>query len=286
MEKLFPTLQSPLFQEHFLRTPFACAGGCLEHASAGTWEKVESILTQPDVDLLIGRGEDFWNRLPPRTATAAREVLDQGYTLGIRHAERHDADLAKLSVRFGTDFLAPVNIHLYCTPAGCTGFGWHYDAEDVFVLQTTGAKNWELRKNTVNPWPIVEDLPQNMQYEREIMPIMRCALAAGDWLYIPAGYWHRTQADEMSISLSVGILSPTALTIFDYLRTHLKSSLLWRQRLPQWGSASTASGDQFDACRELCVQLGADINNILTSDQFIAAFCRHRASAGGYNGSQ
>ena len=39
----------------------------------------------------------------------------------------------------GRDFAAPVDVHLYCTPAGQPGFGWHYDAEDVFVLQTAGS---------------------------------------------------------------------------------------------------------------------------------------------------
>src|SRR5690606_35223977 len=125
-----------------------------------------------------------------------------------------------------------------CTPGGRHGFGWHYDAEDVFILQTTGRKEYSLRKNTVNPWPLMETLPANMKYERELMPLMQCLLAAGDWLYIPHGYWHMGRADEDAISLAVGVLAPSGLDAFDALRTRLVPSMLWRQRLPVSGDAA------------------------------------------------
>src|SRR5204862_57834 len=131
-----------------------------------------------------------------------------------------------------------IDVHVYCAPGASPGFGWHYDAEDVFILQTVGSKEWWLRKNTVNPWPLVEALPADMRYPREIMPVLRCHLLAGDWLYIPAGYWHRTQAGEESISLSVGVLAATAVDVYDFLRREVLASLRWRKRLPVAGRAS------------------------------------------------
>ncbi len=83
-----------------------------------------------------------------------------------------------------------------CLPRrpGTPGFSWHYDAEDVFIIQTAGEKEYSLRKNTVNPWPLEETLPADMQYERELMPLMRVLLRGGDLLYIPCGYWHKAEA--------------------------------------------------------------------------------------------
>ena len=101
-----------------------------------------------------------------------------------------------VAAAFARDFAAEVNIHMYCTPGDQFGFGWHYDAEEVFIVQTTGRKLYSLRKNTVNPWPIEETLPADMRYEREITPLVRCELAAGDWLYVPSGYWHMGQSRE------------------------------------------------------------------------------------------
>src|SRR5690606_27495317 len=114
-------------------------------------------------------------------------------------------------------------------PPGRFGFGWHYDAEEVFILQTVGQKEYSLRKNTVNPWPLEETLPQGMRYEREVMPLMRCLLQAGDWLYLPSGYWHKAEARELSLSLAVGVMAPAAISILDRLREELLQSLVWRQ---------------------------------------------------------
>jgi 50S ribosomal protein L16 3-hydroxylase len=267
-------------EEHFLRLPFSLPGGCRHLLPLGSWAMVERILACPGVDLLAGREGRSWEGQPPVSSADARDLLAAGYTLRVRHAERHDQNLAALAEGFRQDFQAPIDVHLYCTPAGCPGFGWHYDAEDVFVLQTHGSKEWLLRKNTVNPWPLVETLPSDMRYEREIMPLLRCTLAAGDWLYIPAGYWHRTQAGEESISLSVGLLSAAAIEVYDFLRTYLLASLKWRQRLPPAGAASSFSPeDLLRRYRALFAELGADLAELLQREEVVRAFLDRRIGA-------
>ncbi len=202
----------------------------------------------------------------------------EGYTLGVRNAEKHDAGLADLAADFARDFRAPVNIHMYCTPPSQHGFGWHYDAEDVFILQTAGEKEYSLRKNTVNPWPTVETIPPDMRFEREIMPVMKCRLQAGDWLYIPAGYWHVGQSSAAAISLAVGLMTPTALDLFDFLRTGLLDSLLWRQRLPVAGDAATQSEDALlQRYGEIVADLAADLQKRLSSPALVRDFLRRRA---------
>ena len=261
-------------QEHFLRLPFALAGGCSHLAACGDWPVVERVLSSPEADIIVGSAEQRYEGKPPTSLEEAMQLLSQGLTVGVRHAEKHDESLAELARGFATDFAAPIDIHLYCSPAGKPGFGWHYDAEDVFVLQTRGKKEWWLRKNTVNPWPLVETLPRDMKYEREIMPAMRCLLAAGDWLYIPAGYWHRTECQEESISLSVGIESPSAMSVFDFLRPQLLESLRWRQRLPPAGEAAQLSHEELlTELQTLLESLGSDLATLLadkrTAERFL-----------------
>ena len=92
------------------------------------------------------------------------------------------------------------------------------------------------------------------------MPLLRCTLNAGDWLYIPAGYWHRTQAGAESVSLSVGLRMTPALDAFDALRPRLLESLRWRQRLPPAGAVSTLSeGERVRLHQELFTELGKDL---------------------------
>jgi 50S ribosomal protein L16 3-hydroxylase len=262
------------FGEHYLKLPLARAGGCEHLRRQFDFAAAARVLTHPQADLVISRDGARADRAAPQTPQDVRELLADGYALGVRHAHEHDEALAGLAAAFAADFRAAIDVHLYCTPAGRPGFSWHYDAEEVFVLQTAGSKEWQLRKNTVNPWPLVETLPQDMRYEREIMPLLRCNLAAGDWLYIPTGYWHRTEAGEESISLSVGVLAPAAIDAFDFLRSELVGSLRWRQRLPPSCPTANESERREHAAqlRELFTELGGELAARLGSEEFANQF--------------
>ncbi len=212
-----------------------------------------------------------------------RGLHAQGYTLVIRHAERHDPRLAELAGGFGRDFAAPVNIHLYATPEDQFGFSWHYDAEDVFIVQTQGSKEYSLRKNTVNPWPLEETLPADMRFEREIMPVMKCRLEAGDWLYIPAGYWHMGQSQQAAVSLAVGVMSTCAIDVLDFLRRRLVDSLLWRQRLLPGGGAAGVPQDELAASyREVFAALAADLTRQLGDERTAREFLAQRRREHGH----
>jgi ribosomal protein L16 Arg81 hydroxylase len=224
------------------------------------------------VDAMVVRNGQRVDAAQPRNRREAESLAAEGCTLLVRNAQRHDAALAELAAGFERDFRGPVNIHIYATPAGRFGFGWHYDAEEVFILQTEGKKEFALRKNTVNPWPLEETLPTDMRYEREIMPLMRCLLAPGDWLYIPCGYWHRAEAREMSISLAIGVMAPAALDLFDFLRPRLLDSLRWRQRLPI-ATVDASTGHHGDAAlREIVADLAADVQRMLTDEKTLREF--------------
>jgi len=246
--------------DYFQRLPYSAAGLAAPLCPLGTWEAMTALLDNSEADVLVCRRNERHEGPRPRSATEARRLVDDGFTLLVRHAERQDERLARLAAAFEADFAAAVNIHFYCTPAGQYGFGWHYDAEEVFIVQTAGRKEYSLRKNTVNPWPLEETLPADMRYEREIMPLVRCKLAAGDWLYIPSGYWHMGQSSELALSLAIGVMPRTGLDVLDLVRREALDSLLWRQRLPVAGRASPLSDDQqLAAYRELLATLGIDL---------------------------
>lgn len=283
LERLLGDVSKSVFMdEHFLKLPFSLPGRAAEFRRLGSWETVERVLDQPDPDVLVVRQSGRWEGPTPPSYPQARELFESGYTLLVRHAERHHPEIAELAEAFQTDFNAPVDVHLYCTPAGEYGFGWHYDAEDVFILQTEGRKEYSLRKNTVNPWPVVETLPADMKFERELMPLMQCLLDGGDWLYIPNGYWHVGRAqDEDAISLAVGVMSPTALDVLDFLRERLAWSIRWRQRLPTTGTASHVSTEQRnEEYRRLFDELAEDLARTLQEDAFLRSYLNSRSGKG------
>ena len=242
--------------ETFLRQPLSRAGAAQQLCEAGSWEALAKIVGRGDVDrMIVRRGEQYQGSLEDLDA-----LVGDGYTILVRHAEQHCPRLKAIADDFARDFAAPVNIHLYATPPGEWGFPWHYDAEEVFIVQTAGRKEYSLRKNTVHPWPLEETLPADMHYEREIMPLLRVELAAGDWLYIPGGWWHKaqTRGDEVALSLAIGVMPRTAIDVFDHLRTKLLDSLVWRQRLPILGEAR-GEADAAAPLREMLHMLGEDL---------------------------
>ena len=281
IEPLFRALTPAQFvEQHYLKVPFASQGGCAHLRSLASPEVVEAILQAAEADLFITRQGEWWSGPRPQSANDARALVAAGYNFGVRHAERNHEGLAALAASFARMFAGAVDIQMYWTASKTKGLGWHYDAEDVFVLQTTGAKTWELRKNTVHPWPLIETLPRDMHYEREIMPLMRCELSAGDWLYIPAGYWHSTHAEEESFSLSVGILPPTAIDLLDFLRRELPASLLWRQRFPvmtRWHALTEQ--ERLAQLREITAMLRDDLSARWNDDALLRRFIEARMPA-------
>jgi len=269
-------------REYYHRLPYSAAGLARSLCELGTWESLTAVLTHDEADVLVCRRNEQSAGPRPQTIAAARRLVDDGFTLLVRHAEKHDGRLASLAAAFERDFASPVNIHMYCTPGGQYGFGWHYDAEEVFIIQTTGRKEYSLRKNTVDPWPLEETLPADMHYEREIMPLMKCELAAGDWLYIPSGYWHMGQSRETAISLAIGVQPRTAVDVFDFLRPQLTQSLFWRQRLPVAGAAAERSDEALQTVyEELFVQLGDELKKLLAdprqAERFLAKLFETRS---------
>jgi ribosomal protein L16 Arg81 hydroxylase len=279
IEQLLRDLAPGTFLEQsYTRVPFTKAGAAAGFTTFGGWPSVETILATPDVDGFLAREGVMWEggRLPP--FPEVKSLFGQGHTLVIRNAERHDPELDRIAKGFVADFAAEVNVHVYCTPPARSGFSWHYDPEDVFIVQTHGAKEYQLRKNTVNPWPLLAQMPKDLRYEREVMPLWSCVLRPGDWLYIPTGWWHSARGVEGdSITLAIGLMTPSAIELLDFLKRELLSSIAWRQRLPVLGAANPSSPEELAKVhRSILTDLGRDLSRVLSDEALARRFLEER----------
>src|SRR5262245_57184077 len=154
-ELLGDTPVSQFIENNYLKLPYARPGGCRSLTHLADWCAIDRILAQPNVDALVGRGGRQWPGGRTPRAHEARGLVAEGYTIGIRQAHKHDPGLDHLAQRFAEALGGVVDVQLYFTPANQPGFGWHYDPEEVFVLQLSGDKEWHLRRNTVHPWPLI-----------------------------------------------------------------------------------------------------------------------------------
>jgi ribosomal protein L16 Arg81 hydroxylase len=124
----------------------------------------------------------------------------------VRGAERNDPALAELAAAFALDLPGKINVQLFATRAGTNGFGWHYDFEEVFIVQTAGVKDYYFRDNTVDRDTTFGTQPDFERFRQEKSPLATARLLPGDWLYLPARWWHMARCLEDSLSISVGVL--------------------------------------------------------------------------------
>jgi ribosomal protein L16 Arg81 hydroxylase len=274
--------RSAFLQEHYQKQPLAKPSTAAHLRELATWATVERLVETPSCDLLLVRDGKLWSGPRPTTAREARALFEQGYSLALRHADRHDSGLAELGRTLSAELQGTVNLQVYCTPAGHGSFGWHCDPEEVFIFQTAGAKRYLLRQNTLNPTPLHETLTDETNVSRERTPLQECRLEAGDWLYIPGGYWHEVSApDQESISISVGLMPPTPIDVLDFVRTHLLRSRTWQQRLPLLGHASPLSDpEKMELYRSLFGQLGEELKRMMEDPRFVLRFMAAAATAG------
>jgi 50S ribosomal protein L16 3-hydroxylase len=202
---LNPMKVSSFARDYLRRQPYATPSSAARAMPIFGWDTLDRLLTRnpPDV-LVVGRGKLL--ELPaPRTLGEALDLLTIGVGLVIRRAEKLDDGVAGLAASVTQHIPGDVHVQLIVTPAGTYGFGWHYDDEDVFIVQTEGSKDYFFRDNTVERELPSGTAPDFTRFGNEASPIGTARLLAGDWLYIPARWWHAAKCIEDSLSISLGI---------------------------------------------------------------------------------
>src|SRR3954453_24195245 len=139
---------------HFQRAPLARAStahGALRYL---TWITFASVLER-GADVLVVRNAKILD-VRPSSADEAMALFGDGWSLVLRNCERYDDALRELAAAVAAENEGDGAIHIFATPPGFHSFGWHYDCEDVFIVQTRGAKEYFLRENSVNPKPVID----------------------------------------------------------------------------------------------------------------------------------
>lgn len=250
LSELIEPLSLQQFSEQYLfKMPYAAPLKATRFKDLVSWPLLWEIFNTKHKDCWLPRH----GQLPPDPALQtgmltfdqARKGYEEGRTVLVRHAEKAHPKLKAIADDFHSIFKDPVDIQIYGTPPEEEGFDWHYDSEEVFVIQTVGEKEFRIRKNTINPYPMHMRVPKNMQFEKESpTQEIRCHLKAGDWLYIPSGWWHKARAVTPSFHMSVGVM---ALTGAHYLESFVPldqmEDPMFHRRLPVRGAEGLLSLD-------------------------------------------
>jgi 50S ribosomal protein L16 3-hydroxylase len=259
--------------KHFSRLPFSRPFGGEHFKDLLTWKTVEEVLgAKKSILRIVKDGLMIKDYVENMSFEEARDYHQKGHTLLLRYAEKSSPSLKALSDDFKKSFHTDVDIQLYCTPEGHNAFGWHYDVEEVFIIQTKGSKTYSIRPNTIHPHPLIRSIPKDLGYDKEKTPIeIKVTLQEGDFLYIPSGWWHIARTEKESMHLSIGLMPTSALDVVDYLPKFLARSVFWRTRMPVHLEFQTME-EEVAFYQDAMEKLGNELGTQLSSKEFIEEF--------------
>ena len=158
-----------------------------------------------------GQGQDSM-----MTFADVEESLHKG-TVVLNSAGAYLTPLATISLATLESFQMPVGLNVYITAPGMkVSAPPHTDKQDVFVLQTQGSKHWRVyappapsSKMAADPYARGKG-PDALSLDELGAPLIETNLAAGQLLYIPAGFPHTTDtldqaSADPSVHLTIGL---------------------------------------------------------------------------------
>lgn len=278
----FETLQSLLgempvanfLEKHFTRLPFSSAGGARAFTDILNWDVVRDIITEDKSVLRVVKDGKMVSDYVKLTFDEVQKSHREGKTLLVRFAEKSDRKYRAIADDFARSFRTEVDIQLYCTPGGHNAFGWHYDVEEVFIIQAKGSKHYTIRPNTIHPNPHVKSIPKDQGYEQEkSTTAIQVTLEEGDWLYIPSGWWHRAETRKESMHVSIGLMPRSALDLIDIFPEFLAKNAFWRTRMPVHLDFPTEAEEE-EFYGEAINKLGQDLARQFADPAFLKFFLR------------
>jgi hypothetical protein len=176
-----------------------------------------------------------------------QRLLGAGLTIQAEHLEANDPVLASLvrSLKEHIRIAANVDIGGFLS-ADRGGYGLHYDAPTMWVLQIAGAKRWWYSPRPVVPFPETNRVPTAEERRQGVGGLYReqdlqeQLLRTGDVLYLPAGSWHRVQAEVQSLHLCLTVRASNYLQLVNAVLSPLLMSLPDWRHLP---APAAAPGD-------------------------------------------
>lgn len=275
LQELLGEVPLDLFlSKHFTRLPYSSPGKAKPFQNLLNWNVVDHIIREDKSVLRVVKDGKMVSDYVKLSLDEVKKRHAEGQTLLVRFAEKSDEKLKELADDFASSFRTEVDIQLYCTPEGHSAFGWHYDVEEVFILQCQGSKHYTIRPNTIHPNPLVKSIPKDQGYESEkSTTAIQVTLEEGDWLYIPSGWWHRAETKKESMHISVGLMPRSAVDLLEAFPEYLAQNAFWRTRMPVHLKFDTEE-EEVKFYQEALGKLGTDLAKHFSDPEFLKFFLK------------
>ncbi|HWD49591.1 MAG TPA: cupin domain-containing protein, partial [Rhizomicrobium sp.] len=126
--------------------------------------------------------------------------MAMGFSLNLSRINQHADHLRRLCENVRLKVREQIKMGVIVTTGEGGAFTLHYDPEDLIILQVEGKKRWKIfGPPVVNP---LQGAAQNPPPEDALL--FDELLEEGDFLFVPAGNWHRCE-NQSARSLHLGI---------------------------------------------------------------------------------
>ena len=215
---LGPLTPEQFFAEFYERKFYRNANKSDQAAALLSLDRVDEILSDSELPASSISMAKSGRSIPETEITFPNGVVDRGSvldnfrdgcTLILPQMHLADGKLYNFCLALERQFGARTQTNVYLTPPGETGFGVHYDDHDVFVIQISGAKEWEIYGDRDGLPYKGESFRKDHDDTGELKETF--VLNPGECLYVPRGTAHRApnHGDEPSLHITVGILVQT-----------------------------------------------------------------------------
>lgn len=213
-------------------------------------------------------------------------LFEEGSTIVLQGLHRLWPPIIAFAQQLAADLGHPVQVNAYVTPPESRGFADHYDVHDVFVVQISGEKSWQVRPPVLDlpgrdqPWT---DRADQVAQAARRAPLLDTTMRPGDCLYLPRGYLHSATAlGGTSIHLTIGVHPWTMQHLIERVARQAAAQAVsradGRASLPIGIDLSAPTGEVSQALQQAREVLAEAVRGVLDEQVELGLAQAHRAS--------
>ena len=170
---------------------------------------------------------------------AFSSLMDRGAGLTFNRLDKYVPRLSKLCHQIAEQTAEQVTAEAIVT-GGTDSARQDVNTEDICVLQIAGSKRWEL----CGP-PIVNPLELPHRRLHKAPRFSMKSYASGDFLFVPAGCWHRCEnGPGRSLHVCIVLEPPCGRDVVDWLTSQLKADETFNGPLTRYADASALASHE------------------------------------------
>ena len=260
--------------EYWQKKPVLIRGALNDFDDPITPDELAGLAMEPSAESrLVSQTDGEWNA-EHGPFESYDHLGEENWSLLIQGVDHWDESVDALlkEFRFMPNWRIDDVMVSFATPGG--GVGPHVDNYDVFIIQGSGKRHWQVGSNEALTEVVANEA---LLHVETFEPIIDAHLNPGDMLYIPPGFPHQGVAIEPSMSFSVGYRTIAKSHLFSGFADYLIDNQLGKDMVvdPQ-RQATTTPGlvDQDDISN-----LTTSLQDMLNDEQRLTDFYGKHLSA-------